>query len=84
MQNHFLPLLIQLVNFCPTGGKDLILLLEIINSIIFSAADDDLAKSAYFNNLIHHNSMYKKHFCHHSVMGALTNLMASIISVPKK
>lgn len=80
MQNHFLPLLIQLINSCPTGGKNVTLLLEIINAINFSDDNEDSIKSAYFDNLIHHNGIHKKYFSHHSVMGALTTLMASIIS----
>lgn len=80
MQNHFLPLLAYLINAAPIGNNDIYLLLEIINLIIFCVDDDDSVKPAYFNDLIHHNCIYKKHLSHSSIMGALTTMIASTIS----
>lgn len=80
MQNHFLPLLTYLINATPIGNNDIYLLLDIINALIFSVEDDDSVKSAYFNDLVHHNCIYKKHFSHNSIMGAFTTLIASTMS----
>lgn len=84
MQNHFLPLLIYLINATPIGNNDIYVLLEIINALIFCVDDDDAVKPAYFNDLIHYNCIYKKHFSHIAIMGALTTLIASTMSYSSK
>lgn len=80
MHNHFLPLLIQLIHANPIGNNDIYLLLEIINALIFCVDEDDAAKPAYFNDLVHYNCIYKKQFSHQFVIGALTTLLASTMS----
>ena len=84
MQNHFLPLLSYLINASPIGNNDIYLLLEIINAFIFCVDEDDSVKPAYFNDLIHHNCIYKKHFSQNHIMGALTTLLASTMSYSSK
>ena len=75
-----LPLLIQLIHTSPVGSSDIYILMEIMNALIFCIDEDDAVKSAYFSDLIHYNCIYKKHFSHHFVMGALTTLLASTAS----
>lgn len=84
MQNHFLPLLIQLINTSPIGNNDIYILLEIINVLIFCIDEDDAVKPAYYHDLIHHNCINKKHMSHQFVIGALTTLIASTMSYTKK
>lgn len=83
MHNHLLPLLIQLIHSCTIGNNDIYLLLEIMNALI-SFDDDYDTKHAYFNDLIHYNCIFKKHFSHQFVIGALTTLLASTMSYTNK
>ena len=84
MHSHLLPLLICLIHETPIGNNSIFILLEIIDMLIFRIDDDDESKPAYFDDLIHHNCIYKKHFSHKSVMSALTKLLASSMTYSSK
>jgi hypothetical protein len=84
MQSHFLPLLIHLIDSSRNAEENIYILFEIVKSLIFSSDEDDSVKSPYFNDLIHHNSIYKKYFSHPRVMGALTTFLASAVCISTK